>query len=132
MPPLKNIKHEKFVRELIKSPTNTEAYQKVYDCTRDAARSSAPVVLADPSVRNRLIEVFEEQGINDDFVSSRLKHLSTSAQKESVQLGAIRTVLEVRKDIDSSSKIGIQINLDQEKKEKAITRLQRYRDIIGR
>ena len=109
MPPLKNKKREQFVQAFPKSATRYGAYEETYHCEGASARVGASKLLAVPEVQNRLLEVFEAQGINDGFITDGLKRL-TSANKENVQLGAYRTILEVRKDIDSAAKIGIQVN----------------------
>lgn len=132
MPPLKNKKHEQFVQAFPDSANATEAYKKTYHTPlHSSAIVRASQLLDRPEVQNRLLEVFEKDGINDQFISEGLKRL-TSANRENVQLGAFRTILEVRKDIESSTKIGIQLNIEQEKKEKVLSRLANYAKITAK
>ncbi len=117
MPPLKNLKHEQFVQAFPKSPDGTTAYKNTYHPNSHAsAKVGASVLMERPEVKNRLLEVFEEQGLDEDYISAKLKSL-TNANRENVQLGAVRTILEVRKDIETSSKLAMQVNIDTEKRE---------------
>lgn len=114
MPPLKHLKHEQFVKNFVKSSSATEAYLNTYPSSSEvSAMSSACDLLSSPKIQNRLLEVFEEQGISDGYITTGLKALIDNDPKGSVKLGAIRTVLEVRKDIESANKIGIQVNISE-------------------
>lgn len=131
MPPLKNLKHEQFVQAYPHKNTAYEAYEATYHVGGDTSRANASRLMARPEIKNRLLEVFQEKGIDDNFIADGLVRLS-NASKENVQLGAYRTILEVRKDIDSANKIGIQVNVETEKQERAIERLSRYSSIINK
>lgn len=116
MPPLKNKKHEQFVQAFPHSPNATEAYKSAFHTPKhSAAKNGASQLMDRPEVNNRLLEVFQEQGLDDDYITAKLKAL-TSAHRENVQLGAVRTILEVRKDIETSTKLGLQVNIDTEKR----------------
>lgn len=131
MPPLKRLKHEQFVQAFPDKPSAVQAYQSVYhNASYGSARARACALMAKEEIKTRLLEVFQEKGINDDFIANGLKKL-TNANKENVRLGSFRTILEVRKDIDSSSNIGIQLNLETEEKAKLLERMKRYSEIIS-
>lgn len=130
MPPLKNLKHEQFVQAFPNSPTAYQAYQETFHTpTQGASRTGSSMLLNRPEVKNRLLEVFEERGLNEDYISNKLHDL-TNAHKENVQLGAIRTILEVRKDIESANKLGVQVVVNTEAREKLLGRFNKYQQII--
>lgn len=120
MPPLKNKKHEQFVRNVLMSPSVTQAYQKTFNTNYDNAHAHSHRLAANGGVQNRLLEVLNEAGLDEIRIKDKLDQL-LEAKKESVQLGTLRTILEVRKDIETSSKLGLQINIDTEKREKIIS-----------
>lgn len=106
---------EKFVQNFVKSTSTSakDAYQETYHTTTDiSSRTAASRLLNVPEVKSRLAEVFEAQGLTDDYITNKLKDL-TNARKESVQLGAVRTVLEVRKDIDNAPKVGVLVEVNK-------------------
>ena len=75
MPPLKNKRHEKFLQTLPKVNFNaTKAYKKVYhQSSSDSARSSAPVILASPSIQNRLAEILQANGLGEEAIKDTIK-----------------------------------------------------------
>ena len=135
MPPLKNLAHEKLVQTYVTHPkkafNGTYAYATAYpEASKATAAVEATRVLHYPQVQNRLLEVFNEEGIDEKRISRKINELLENP-KGSVQLGTVRTILEVRKDIDSASKIGVQINLETEEKSKLLERMKRYSAIIS-
>lgn len=115
VPPLKNKKHEQFVRNVLIKPSATQAYQETFKCSYDNARAHSHRLVANGGVQNRLLEVLNEAGLDEIRIKDKFDQL-LEAKKESVQLGTLRTILEVRKDIETSSKLGLQVNIDTEKR----------------
>lgn len=75
MPPLKNIKHEKFARELAKPEitSNTQAYMNINPgMSYNSARATAPVVLANPSIKQRVIELLDKNGLSLEKLTNKL------------------------------------------------------------
>lgn len=123
MPPLKNIKHEKFARAVIECPTQTEAYVKTYDpegkrlSNPNSAKDHASNLVAKSSIRNRIAELLDAQGLTLQRFNSKLNDLldakSEDVQFKSTRLGyELHGVLDREKNNGESSKdIMIQVNI---------------------
>ena len=83
MEPLSNIKHELFTQILLKEGGNqTKAYLEVYSGIKNAsARTNASRLLAIISVRKRITELLEAQGLGIMELTKKLKNL-TEARKD--------------------------------------------------
>lgn len=123
MPPLKNIKHEKFAKAVIECPTQTEAYARTYDpegkrlSNPNSAKDHASNLVAKSSVRNRIAELLDAQGLNLERFNTKLNDLleakSEDVQFKSTRLGyELHGVLNREKENGESSKdILIQVNI---------------------
>lgn len=94
MPKLDNPAHEAFVQTLVHDPetkfNQTKSYDKVYpDSNLDSSRSSAPVVLAIPRVKERLDEVMDRAGLTNEYLTSKL-YQHTGSRTESISLEATK------------------------------------------
>ena len=86
-----NPREEDFCHAVIEEKSIAKAYSKAYpNSSYNAARSSAPVVLARPAVQNRIRELMERNSILRprsvvgrlaDHVSSSIPHISLDATK---------------------------------------------------
>jgi len=127
MPPLKNIKHEKFAHAVINSDSQTQAYKEVYGTEGKAPEVCASRLLSSVNVRERVLELMqqseatsiknvleklgnginsENEGIMMDGVKTAMKAYGVFEEaKESAGLNAIQIVFsspEAPKQIDSS------------------------------
>lgn len=122
MPPLKNIKHEKFARAVIEKPTYTEAYKEVYDPSNtrlthpNSAKDHASRLVAQGSVKNRVVELLNKQGLNLERFNEKMGQLlegkSEDVQFKSMRLGyELHGVLNKENNEESSKDILIQVNI---------------------
>jgi phage terminase small subunit len=74
MPALKNIRHEKFVREYIKTGVGAEAYRRVYPGANPytTARVCAAQLLTRPSVKRRKVELQEQLMKRSDITVEKI------------------------------------------------------------
>ena len=73
MPPLKNIKHEKFAqRSAVGDETNRDIYQDVYQCSRECANKATYLVRGRPDVTAR-IEELVSAGANEAVLTIQAK-----------------------------------------------------------
>lgn len=116
MPPLKNLKHEKFAQALLDQPSQAKAYALTYD-TKDieGARASGSRLLSNvSSIRERVLELLERRKAGLDRVSERLRdHLESDT--EQISLDTCKTILRVAGAFDpvdnSATMQNIQINI---------------------
>lgn len=108
MPPLKNIRHEKFAQEILNAPSNTEAYTRVYpQKNREIARVNASLLLSSANVRERVLELMQsKEATNPEFVVSRLGD-GVRSENEGIMMDAVKTCLKVwgcfeEKTVDNS------------------------------
>jgi len=118
MPPLKNVKHEKFARAVIKSPSLTKAYAETYQVEPDkSARNSASRIINDyPAVKNRISELLANDGVSVQRLNKKLSDLleneSSDVQFRSLRLGyELHGALDRTSSPESSKEINIQINI---------------------
>lgn len=79
MPPLKNKKHEKFLKTLIKTGSQYKSYQTVYKgANEQTAKDRSCRIFKDENVRNRLAEMLEAQGLGVPDLNEKLKDLTTA------------------------------------------------------
>lgn len=129
--PLTNKAHEAFVNTYLGHPKKkfnaTFAYKTAYpEASKATAAVEACRVMKYPDIKNRLLEVMQESGITDERITEKLSQLLENP-KGTVQLGALRTILEVRKDIDGEKNIGLQVNIgDLPKHDQKISILGKY------
>ena len=118
MPPLKNIKHEKFARAVIESPSLTKAYAKTYQVepTKSAGNCASKILAESPAVKNRIAELLEKDGITIQRLNQKLGNL-LEANSEEVQLRSARLGYELHGALDrgkydeSAKDILIQVNI---------------------
>ena len=116
LPPLKNLKHEKFAQALITEPSQTAAYAVAYDSKnlQAAGASSSRLLENAKGIRERVLELLERRKAGLDRVSERLRdHLESDT--EQISLDTCKTILRVagafdtQSDKDSSQNIQINI-----------------------
>ena len=120
MPPIiKNIRHEKFAQAIVDPSTtsNTEAYMKAYpDSSYENARSAAPLVLANPRVKQRIIEIMEsKKGTSPVGIVEKLNE-HVYSNDANVSISAIDKCLKVYgayedKENNNSSPINFSFNV---------------------
>lgn len=104
MPPLKNIKHEKFAQAVIEKPSYTQAYAKAYGIQNlDSARSAAPRLLANNSVKNRIQEILQGHGITLGKVLQRYNDFLHAQDLPVQSWDATKTGLKMFGVLDSES-----------------------------
>lgn len=105
MPPLKNLRHEKFAQELIASNSNKEAYEKAYPESVDnqSAIVSASRLLTLDNVRQRVFELMTENADTmPKNVVARLGQLVNS-ENEGVAMNAVNTALKAFRVFDTEN-----------------------------
>jgi len=92
MPPLKNLKHEKFAQEVIRKDNPTNAYKEAYQLTNyDSAKVNASKLLTNPNVRERCIELLNQQGLDINHLNTRLNKWVNDDLEPNVSMKAIET-----------------------------------------
>lgn len=116
LPPLKNLKHEKFAQALITEPSQTAAYAVAYDSKnlQAAGASSSRLLENAKGIRERVLELLERRKAGLSRVSERLKdHLES--ETENISLETCKTILRVAgafDPVDNSAHMqNIQINI---------------------
>lgn len=102
MPPLKNLRHEKFAREMINAPTNKDAYIKAYPDVANniVASNNASRLLDSVSVKARILELLQQNpATSPDGITKRLNELVAS-ENEGIAMQAVNTGLKVYKMFD--------------------------------
>lgn len=98
MPPLKNIRHEKFAEAILETSTNKEAYLKAYpdtDPTKQTAVVNGSKILSIANVRERILELMQENpSTRPPRVVERLGQLIDS-ENEGIAMQAVNTGLKV-------------------------------------
>lgn len=104
MPPLKNIKHEKFAREILTAENNKEAYLKVYpEQSTACASTSAGRLLNSVEVRQRILELLQEnEGTKPENLTRRLGQLVNS-ENEGIAIQSVNTALKAFKVFEEDS-----------------------------
>lgn len=108
--PLDNINWENFCQEWT-SPGEffghgTDSYIEAFDVNttqpghRNSARASASRLLAKPVILERINQLLEEGGLNDQFVDKQLQLLITQKADMGTSLGAIREYNKLKKRVD--------------------------------
>lgn len=122
MPPLKNIKHEKFARAVLEKPSFTQAYKEVYDPDNTrfknpmSAKDNASRLIAKDSVKNRIAEILDSKNMGlNRFIqkhSDLLEAKSEDVQFRSMRLGyELHGLLREDSEKEVSKEINIQINV---------------------
>lgn len=118
MPPLKNIKHEKFAKALLTQPSQTAAYALTYKSKDiDSAGANASRLLGkDRGIRERVQELLDKQGLTLERFNNKMSDLleakSEDVQFKSMRLGyELHGVLDKEKYDDSAKDILIQVNI---------------------
>lgn len=121
MPKLKNEAHEQFAKTYALDPqkrfNGTKAYKESYpEAKETSARALAPNLLANVSVKNRISELLDQQGLSVTHLNDKLRSL-TDAKSEDVQLRATRLGYELHgvldKDQNMNNHQNIQVNILQ-------------------
>lgn len=98
LPPLENLKHEKFARVYPEVMTASGAYKSAYpNVAPQTAETSGPELLRNPQVKNRIVEILEQKcGLTDNYIGERLfDHVSNQGDGH-LSHKALRTVLELK------------------------------------
>lgn len=84
----------KFIDEYMANGGNaTQAYLKAYpESSERAARSSAPVLLARPSIREEINNRLATQRVTDDFIITGLADIAVSFRKEKTIMAAVKAL----------------------------------------
>jgi hypothetical protein len=88
----------KFVEEMVnpQTKTRTEAYQKAYGCSYDAARANAPKLLANISIlaeiERRKAAIAAKHKITPESVTGGIVEIALDGENGSVRLGAFKTL----------------------------------------
>lgn len=113
---LKNIRQEKFARALISAPSQTAAYQEVYQTkSNDVARANASALLANPTVRERVRELMNVSNLGLAPITSRLGKWVYDDSSPAQSMDAIKTAYKLHGVLDSEDKssgiVNVQINI---------------------
>ena len=93
--PLKNLKHEKFAREMLTSKTPTEAIQKVYPDNILRPHVNGSKLIHNENIRARILELMQENAATSPLgVTKRLDEL-VSSENEGISMQAVNTTLKV-------------------------------------
>ena len=86
MPVLHNIKHEKLAQAVVKqNKSATRAYQEIYpNATYDTAKNRGNLITKDYDVRQRMVEILNEQGTTKDVCGNKLKELMNHTKPERI------------------------------------------------
>ena len=130
MPPLKNIKHEAFARDVVTSvlnpeskPSLTKSYQTVYSSGFDAADDHAYRLAGYGGMIQRLHELLDEAGATNGWISTRLHDLGIS-ENGMIALGAIKEINRVRGLTDQQNTfVNNQVFVDESSKRDLLKRL---------
>jgi len=107
LPPLKNLKHERFCHEVTKQPSYSKAYAEVYkEDNPQALKANASRLIANDSVRNRVAEILNLKGLDLGSLSSRLNRWANDEEHPSVSLDAVKTGFKLHGALDSDEKSG--------------------------
>ena len=108
--PLNNDRHEKFAHVFVSADefygNGVQSYIKAYGIdvmkkgAYDAARVSAHHLLTNPNILERIDELLEEGGLNDQFVDKQLKMLITQKAEMGVSIRAINEYNKLKKRIE--------------------------------
>lgn len=118
MPPLKNIKHEKFARAVVENPSYSAAYKEVYKQpdAKLASDSGSRLLSDNVGVKNRVIEIMNESRLGLAPIVGRLSKWVYDDDSPAQSMDAIKTGLKLHGALDSDDKSGmnmqnIQINI---------------------
>lgn len=118
MPPLKNIKHEKFARAVLEKPSATQAYAEAYQVepNKIAGDSASRIINQYPAVKNRIAELLEKDGVPVSRLNKKLSDLlendSADVQFRTMRLGyELYGALDRNAPAEGNKEINIQINI---------------------
>lgn len=117
MPELKNPKHEQFCRELLKAPTQTQAYlNTVPNVLPDTAKSNASRLLSNANVKERFYELLRGTGIDLPHITSRFGRWLNDDNAPVQSWDAVKTGLRIYGVLDAEEKssgiVAVQINVN--------------------
>jgi hypothetical protein len=96
MPPLKNLKHEKFAQAAVLAPSAKQAFKISHPhCSDVTAESHGPALVRNGQVRSRIQEILESQGLTDSFLIDHGKQNYLLGDDKSISFKAWRTFLEL-------------------------------------
>jgi hypothetical protein len=105
MPPLTNIKHEKFARAVIDKPSYSQAYKEVYEVEgAKVAGNSASRLLENVGIKNRVMELMNQSQLGLAPIVARLGRWIYDEDHPSVSLDAVKTGLKLHGALDSDEK----------------------------
>ena len=105
MPPLENVKHEKFARAVLEKPSFSQAYASVYKTVDPKVSSNAGSrLLENVGIRNRISELMNQKGLGLDPILERLGKWIYDDEHASVSLDATKTGLKLHGVLDGDEK----------------------------
>lgn len=115
MPPLLNLKHEKYARTYAKTMNGTDAYKAAYPkVTHETADAHGYQLVGNSGVRSRIVELLEEKGFDEDGLTEKHAQL-LNGKRESTQLGALKLAYEIREDIKPAGPpVQVNVNVDED------------------
>ena len=88
-----SIKQERFIQEYLKTGNATQSIIKAYpDVTYDSARMMASENLAKPSIKSRIDDVLDSQGVNAAFIIRELKQSNQDARNDKQHSASIKAI----------------------------------------
>lgn len=104
MPPLKNIKHERFAQAVVTKPSYSQAYSSVYGSQNPvAASNSGSRLLENVGIRNRVAELLQGHGITLGKVLQRYNDFLHAQDLPVQSWDATKTGLKMFGVLDSES-----------------------------
>jgi len=126
MPELKNPKHEQFCHELLKAPTQTQAYlNTVPNVLPDTAKSNASRLLSNANVKDRFYELLRGSGIDLPHITNRFGRWLNDDNAPVQSWDAVKTGLRIYGVLDAEDKasgiVAVQINIQSLTSDNATT-----------
>ena len=88
-----SIKQERFIQEYLKTGNATQSIIKAYpNANYDSARMMASENLAKPSIKSRIDDVLDSQGVNAAFIIRELKQSNQDARNDKQHSASIKAI----------------------------------------
>ena len=116
MPALKNPKHEQFCHELLKAPTQKDAYlATVPNVQETTARTESSRLLANTNIKERFYELLRGSGIDLPHITNRFGKWLNDDSAPVQSWDAVKTGLRIYGILDAEDKasgiVAVQINI---------------------
>lgn len=118
MPELANVKHEQFCHELLKAPSQKDAYlATIPGVTDKTATSNSSRLLRNADVKERFYELLRGSGVDLGTISNRYARWLNDDQNPTQSWDAVKTGLKIYGVLDADDKqsapANIQVNIVQ-------------------